>query len=138
MRIEVVTNADKDFVMSIDTHVNDIGYANRVYTKSGYVIWQDDERIGIIVHCILWDNLPFLNFIFIQEEYRGKGYGKQAILNWEAEMKKQGYKMTLISTQADESAQHLYRKIGYVDCGGLVLNNTPYDQPMEVFFRKVL
>ena len=53
-------------------------------------------------------------------------------------MKQQGYKMTLISTQADEEAQHLYRKLGYIDCGGLVFNHTPFDQPMELFFRKVL
>ena len=138
MRIEVVTNEDKEFVMNIDTHVNDDGYKNRVFTKSGYVIWEGNQRIGIMMHCILWDNLPFLNFIFIKEEFRGKGFAKQAILNWEQEMKNQGYKMTLISTQADEGAQHLYRKIGYVDCGGLLFNGTPFDQPMEVFFRKVL
>ena len=53
-------------------------------------------------------------------------------------MKQQGYKMTLISTQADEEAQHLYRKLGYIDCGGLVFNHTPFDQSMELFFRKVL
>ena len=76
--------------------------------------------------------------LFIKEEYRGKGFAKQAITSWENEMKNQGYKMTLVSTQVDEGAQHLYRKLGYIDCGGLVLNNTPFDQPMEMFFRKVL
>jgi len=79
-----------------------------------------------------------LNFLFIKEEYRGNGFAKQAVLRWEAEMKKQGCRMTLISTQADEGAQHLYRKLGYIDCGGLLFNNTPFDQPMELFFRKVL
>lgn len=138
MEIKVVTDNDKEFVMSIDKHVDDISYKNRVYTKSGYVIWEGSERIGIIVHCILWDNLPFMDLIFINEEYRGKGFAKQAILSWENEMKKKGYKMTLISTQVDEGAQHLYRKLGYIDCGGLVFNNTPFDQPMEMFFRKVL
>lgn len=98
VRIEVVTNDDKAFVMGIDNYVNDNGYANRVFTNSGYVIWEGTQRIGIMMHCVLWDNLPFLNFIFINEEYRGKGYAKQAILDWENEMKNQGYKMTLIST----------------------------------------
>lgn len=51
-------------------------------------------------------------------------------------MKKQGYKMTLISTRADENAQHLYRKLGYIDCGGLVFHDTPFDQPMEMFLGK--
>lgn len=138
MEIKTVTDMDKEFVMSIDKHVDDISYKNRVYTKSGYVLWEDNQRIGLMSHCVLWDNLPFLNFIFVKEEYRGKGFAKQAITSWENEMKDQGYKMTLISTQADEGAQHLYRKMGYIDCGGLIFNNTPYDQPMEMFFRKVL
>ena len=81
--------------MSIDNHVNELKYKNRVYTKSGYVLWEND-------------------------------------------MKKQGYKMTLISTQVDETAQHLYCKLGYIDCGGLLFDNTPFDQPMEMFLRKVL
>lgn len=138
MEIKAVTNNDKEFVMSIDKHINDTGYNNLVYTKSGYVIWEKNQRTGIIVHCILWDNIPFMNFLFIKEEYRNKGLAKQAIISWENEMKNQGYKMTLISTQVDEGAQHLYRKLGYIDCGGLVFNNTPFDQPMEMFFRKVL
>lgn len=138
MEIKVVTNNDKEFVMNIDKHINNTGYNNLVYTKSGYVIWEKTQRIGIIVHCILWDNIPFMNFLFIKEEYRNKGFAKQAIISWENEMKNQGYKMTLISTQVDEGAQHLYRKLGYIDCGGLVFNNTPFDQPMEMFFRKVL
>jgi ribosomal protein S18 acetylase RimI-like enzyme len=138
MELKVVTEYDKEFVMSIDKHVDDVAYASRVYTKSGYVIWVGDERAGIISHCILWDNLPFMNLLFVKEEYRHKGYAKQAIISWENEMKKRGYKMTLISTQVDEGAQHLYRKLGYVDCGGLVFHNTPFDQPMEMFFRKVL
>ena len=138
MEIKIVTNNDKEFVMSIDKHINDTGYNNLVYTKSGYVIWEKNQRTGIIVHCILWDNIPFMNFLFIKEEYRNKGLAKQAIIIWENEMKNQGYKMTLISTQVDEGAQHLYRKLGYIDCGGLVFNNTPFDQPMEMFFRNVL
>ncbi len=138
MEIKVMTDRDREFVMSIDKHVDDTGYANRVYTKSGYVIWEKDQQIGIIVHCILWDHLPFMNLIYIKEEHRKKGFGKQAVILWEQEMKKQGYKMALLSTQVNEESQHLYRKLGYVDCGGLVFHNTPFDQPMEMFFRKVL
>lgn len=138
MQIRVAADCDKEFMMSIDRHMDDTGFANRVFTRSGYVIWEGNQRIGIMTHCVLWDNLPFMNLIFIREEYRGRGFAKQAILSWENEMKEQGYKMTLISTQADEGAQHLYRKLGYIDCGGLVFHDTPFDQPMEMFFRKVL
>lgn len=53
-------------------------------------------------------------------------------------MKDKNYKVVLLSTQVDEKAQFLYRKLGYIDCGGLVLENTPYDQPLELFMKKNL
>ncbi len=138
MTVKYMEQQDRDFVMSIDKHVNDIGYHQRVYTKTGYIIWEKNVPIGIMHYTVLWDNLPFLNLIFIVAEYRNKGFASQALAFWENDMKRQGYKMTLLSTQADEEAQHLYRKLGYIDCGGLLFQQTPFDQPMELFFRKVL
>ena len=139
MKIKIVEDKDKELWISIDKHVDEEGFKNRVFTKTGYVLWDDDENpVGLFCYCSLWGKTPFLNFLFVQEEYRQKGYGTQAMNQWEEAMKKQGYKLTLISTQVDETAQHFYRKIGYVDCGGLVLNDTPLNQPMEMFMRKVL
>ncbi|MDD5936885.1 MAG: GNAT family N-acetyltransferase [Clostridiales bacterium] len=138
MNIRLLSSQDKEFVMSIDKHVDDTKFEYRVFTKSGYVICENDKLIGTMFHTILWDNLPFMNLIYICEDQRGKGYGSKAILAWEDELRKEGYKMALISTQVDESAQHLYRKLGYVDCGGLLFDGTPFEQPMEMFMRKVL
>lgn len=56
--------------------------------------------------------------------------------HWEKEMKAQGYGMLLTSTQADENAQHFYRRLGYKDCGGFVMDLPRYAQPMELFFIK--
>ena len=46
--------------------------------------------------------------------------------------------MILLSTQIDQKGQFLYRKLGYIDCGGLTFENTPFDQPLEVFMKKYL
>lgn len=138
MELRFMTPQDEAFVMRIDTHVNEAAFQNRVLTRSGFVLWEGEQPVGLMHHCILWDNLPFLNLLYVLENQRGRGFGTQAMADWEREMKKRGYKMVLISTQADESAQHFYRKLGYVDCGGLIFHNTPFDQPTELFFRKVL
>ena len=53
-------------------------------------------------------------------------------------MKSQGYGMLLTSTQVDEDAQHFYRKLGYKDCGGLIIDNPKYEQPMELFLSKII
>ena len=128
MEIRAVTDEDREFVMGWEHHVDD----------GGYVIWEGNQRIGIMVHCILWGTIPFMNLLYIRERYRGRGFGREAVLCWEKEMRDQGYRMVLVSTQVNEGAQHLYRKLGYVDCGGLVFHDTPFDQPMELFLRKVL
>lgn len=53
-------------------------------------------------------------------------------------MKDMDYKMVLLSTQVDEKAQFLYRRLGYVDNGALFLEKTPFDQPAELFLKKIL
>lgn len=129
---------DKEFVMSLDRHVSDVQYRRRILAKGGYVMWESDNPVGVLSFCVFWDNVPFLNHLCVKEECRGCGYGLEAMRLWEQNMKAQGYKMVLISTQVDESAQNFYRRIGYIDCGGLMFYDTPLDQPMEMFMRKVL
>ena len=48
----------------------------------------------------------------------------------------QGYGMLMTSTQVDEDAQHFYRKLGYKDCGGFVVDVPGYEQPMEMIMIK--
>lgn len=138
MNLKHMQMSDKDFVMSIDSHVNDLQYKNRVDTKTGYIIWTDNIRAGLMHYSVLWDSLPFLNLIFVKETHRNKGIASKAMKLWEEDMKEQGYKMVLVSTQVDEDAQHLYRKLGYIECGALLMNGTPLEQPMEMFMRKIL
>ena len=138
MNLKHMQPEDKDFVMEIDSHVNEFQYQNRISTKTGYILWENNERIGLMHHSFLWDSLPFLNLLYVKEAHRNKGLASKAMKAWEEDMKAQDYKMVLISTQVDEDAQHFYRKLGYVECGALLLNGTPFEQPMEMFMRKIL
>lgn len=74
--------------------------------------------------------------LFIDFNFQRKGYGKKLMEPWEDDMKSQGYSMILTSTQVDEEAQHFYRKLGYKDCGGFVIDIPRYEQPMELFLIK--
>ena len=57
---------------------------------------------------------------------------------WEKAMKEQGYGMVMTSTQVDETAQHFYRKLGYKDSGGFVIDIPAFAQPMEMIFIKAV
>jgi len=54
------------------------------------------------------------------------------------DMKAQGYGMLLTSTRVDKEAQHFYRKPGYKDCGGFVIDIPGYEQPMVLFMIKAI
>ena len=57
---------------------------------------------------------------------------------WENDMRSKGSEIIMTSTQADETSQHFYRKLGYKDCGGFVIDIKGYEQPTELILIKDL
>ena len=104
--------------------------------KRGYILLDNKKPVGILRYNLFWDNIPFCTMLFISCDYQKRGYGKKLMEYWESDMKAKGYGMVLTSTQVDEEAQHFYRKLGYKDCGGLIIDIPGYDQPMELFLSK--
>ncbi len=127
---------DKLFWYQLDKHLPEAEFENKVKTKRGYVLLENDVPVGLLRYNLFWDNVPFCTMLFIDEKVQGKGYGSMLMNYWEEDMKRQKYGMLLTSTQADETAQHFYRKLGYKDCGCLIIDIPRYTQPMELFFAK--
>ena len=92
------------------------------------------ELVGCLRYNLFWDNLPFMNLLFLAEDERGKGYGTQLIQFWEEEMRRQQHRSVMTSTRSDKQAQLFYRKHGYVDCGALLLPG----EPLEILLSKRL
>jgi len=129
LEIRYVTQTDKSFWYTLDKHLCELEFERKIRDKRGYVISIDGKSIGIMRYNLMWDNTPFLTFIYIDDAYYYKGYGRRAMLFWENEMRELGYKMLMTSTQVNEQAQHFYRKLGYKDRGGVFLDGTPFEQP---------
>lgn len=136
--IRYATEWDSEFWFTLDKTLNESEFKAKIRDKRGYVINVDGEPVGVMRYNLMWDFVPFLTLIYLKESFQGKGYGKQVMQNWEDEMRKLGHKMVMTSTQVDEQAQHFYRKLGYVERGGIFLDNTPLEQPQEMFMLKVL
>lgn len=64
-----------------------------------------------------WDEIPFLNMLYLLEPYRGKGHGRAMMDAWENRMRTEEHERVMTSTQTDECAQFFYRKLGYVGIG---------------------
>ena len=138
INIRYVRNEDKDFWYSLDKHLPETEFENKVRDKRGYVLLLDETPIGLLRYNLFWDNTPFCTMLYIDQNYQRKGYGTKLMDFWEHDMKSQSYGMLLVSTQVDESSQHFYRKLGYKNCGGFVIDIAVYEQPMEMFFVKAI
>lgn len=136
IKIRYLNTSDKPFWYSRDKHLPETEFEYKVQTKRGYILLLDDQPIGLLRYNLFWDNIPFCTMLFIDEKYQKKGYGKRLIAYWENDMRTLGYDILLTSTQVDETAQCFYRKLGYKDCGALVMNIPAHAQPMEMFFIK--
>ena len=134
LQIRHVQANDKAFWFSLDKHFSETEFDKKVRDGQGYVLTVDNCPVGILRYNLFWDNTPFCTLLYIAEKFQRSGYGKRLMDFWESEMKALGYDWLLVSTQSDENAQHLYRAIGYADCGSLIAP----DQPMEIFFGKWL
>jgi len=110
----------------------------KVRDKRCYILRYDKKPIGVMVFNLIWDFIPFLTLMYLEDDYQMKGFGSKAMAHWENEMRSLEYKMIMVSTQVDESAQHFYRKRGYKDMGSIAMNIPPYEQPLEMFLGKSL
>jgi ribosomal protein S18 acetylase RimI-like enzyme len=123
---------DHLFVKEHEQHISNETLKSKIENEEIYVVQENENLIGWLRYNLFWDNVPFMNKLYILEHYRKRGTGKRLVKHWEEDMKRKGYKNVLTSTQSNEEAQHFYRKIGYTEIGGLKY----LDDPLEIIFYK--
>ncbi len=136
--IRYVQMSDRKFWYCLDQHLPETEFVNKVRNKQGYVLLEEDKPVGLLRYNLFWDNTPFCTMLCIAPGFWGRHYGRKLMEYWENDIKSQGYGMALTSTRADEDAQHFYRKLGYKDCGGFVIDIQGYEQPMELLLIKAM
>lgn len=136
--IRYAIDTDKAFWFTLDAHMAESEFYKKVRDKQGYILLDDGVPKGILRYNLFWDNTPFCNMLYVDRSAQRKGYGRMLMEFWEKDMCAQGYRMLMTSTQVDETAQHFYRKLGYQDCGGLLINIPGFEQPMELLLSKAI
>ena len=136
--IRPVEQWDKEEWYALDQHLPESVFDEKVRCGQGYVCVEGEKIIGVLRYNLFWDNTPFCTMLFIDSDHPNRSYGRQLMERWERDMKAQGYGMLMTSTQVDEDAQHFYRKLGYKDSGGFVVDVPGYEQPMEMIMIKAV
>ena len=132
MNIRIANKSDLSILVHYDKHISADELAYSMMRERILIIEENNHLIGWLRYYLFWDNTPFMNMLYILEDYRGKRYGKVLTLFWEEKMKCLGYELVMTSTLSNEGAQHFYRKLGYRDAGSLLLPQ----EPLEIIFIK--
>lgn len=132
--VRIAVPADRSFLFEHDRHLRPEMLGGLIDARRILVVERSGVLLGGLRWGLFWDLIPFMNWLFVLEGHRKQGLGSVLMDAWEAEARIAGYEAVMTSSQADETAQHVYRKRGYKDCGVLILPG----QAAEVFFRKEL
>jgi ribosomal protein S18 acetylase RimI-like enzyme len=134
MIIRYAETTDFLWLKEHEKYISDKILKTKIETKEVYIVQEDKEIVGWLRYNLFWDNVPFMNKIFLLEKYRRKGIGRNLVNYWEEKMKEQSYQHVLTSTQSNEEAQHFYRKMGYTEKGSIKY----LEEPLEIIFYKKL
>lgn len=134
LKIRLAEECDLEILSRNDKHVSAEMLKKKISDKNILIAEKNGEFAGWLRYNLFWDEMPFMNMLFVIEKFRGTGIGRELVRSWEKMMSEQGYKFLLTSTQANEYAQHFYRKLGYSDLGGFF----PFGEEYEIILGKRL
>ena len=135
MEIRLADSKDKQGVIKYDCHIPHNKVCECIRNQRVYVLCDEKKIVGILRYSLFWQTIPFLDLMYIDEAYRGQGYGSQMMACWESAMAAMGYPYVMLSTQEDETAKFFYEKLGYRRIGAFL----PPDQDAdEIMYLKML
>ena len=125
MQIRTASLNDVEVLNIYDKHVEKAEIINLINNNRIFIIEINNKIIGWLRYNLFWDNTPFMNMLYILEDYRNHKYGTLLVNHFEKEMKELGYNYLLTSTPSDETSINFYQKLGYKINGELFYKNDP-------------
>ena len=130
MEIRLADSKDKQKIIKYDHHIHHNKVGECIWNQLVYVLCDEKKIVGVLRYSLFWQSIPFLDLLFIDEAYRGQGWGKKMMAQWEDSMKVMGYPYVMLSTQEDETAKYFYEKLGYRRIGAFLPPEQDADEIM--------
>ena len=86
MTLRKASQKDLPFLLSHDRHIA-ADEIRSVVSLGRMLVLEEEHIIGWLRWNLFWDNTPFMNMLFILEQYRSCGYGRKMVVYWEKQMK---------------------------------------------------
>ncbi|KIX19692.1 GCN5 family acetyltransferase [Flavobacterium sp. 316] len=120
-QIEIITSMMKDFY-AIDNYPIDVETSKKLFIEfttneslgKSWLIYLDDTIVGYVILSFIFSfeykgRIAFLDELYIKEEARGKGIGKEAVTFIKEQAKQLNLKLIYLEVEHhNENAQKLY------------------------------
>lgn len=129
IRIRYAEYDDYKLILKIDDSISQSKWKSWTDNRQAIFAFNDSEFLGWLQYNFFIEKYPFINRLYIFEEYQNNGAGTNLIQFWEAEMKSKGKKRLMLSTESDNyGARRLYERLGFKCVGEL--NLRPHNQEL--------
>ena len=95
MQIRAADRKDEEMLSRLDRHIGPEELEVSISLGRVLVAEENGLLAGWLRWNLFWDNMPFMNMLFLLEEYRGQGFGGKMVSVWEEQMKAAGYGKTM-------------------------------------------
>ena len=121
IKIRYAVYDDYDLILKIDDSIDRNKWKIWTGNKQAVFAFDDNTFLGWLQYSYFIEKYPFVNRLYIFEQYQNKGAGTALMNFWENEMKSKGEKVLMLSTESDNIAQNLYYRLVYKCIGELDL-----------------
>lgn len=136
VNIRFAEKGDIDFLLD-NTHLSESQISIKMLNHELIITHNNSENIGLLVLDLLWNHIPFIAYIWVAENHRNRGIGKELLSFLEIFLLNKNEKV-LFSSSMETAAQakNWHKRMGFLETG--IIHNINNGNVGEVFFRKEL
>jgi len=136
MIVSFATISDNLYLID-NTQLSPKALNQKLLNNEVLVARSDGQSIGLLILDYLWDHIPFISFIWVDEKYRQLGVGKALLIFLEEYLIKNNIEQLISSAMENaKNARSWHKHMGFKECG--LISEINADNIGEVFFRKSL
>jgi len=134
--ISFATKPDNLFLKS-NTQLPHRTLNQKLLNKEIIVAKSDRKSIGLLILDFLWNHIPFISLIWIDEKYRRLGVGRALLIFLENYLIENNNEPLISSSMENvKDVQAWHQHMGFKECG--LISEINADNVGKVFFKKSL
>lgn len=83
MIFKYAEDTEYNYLLKMDIHISSDMLRNKIINREIILAYEDDIVVGYLRFNYFWDEIPFINMLYIESEYRNKKIGTNLVKFWE-------------------------------------------------------